>query len=79
MVKTNRETKGENMLLKLEEDVVINTDQIVSVTKSNMTSRPSKIAMSDGSTHFHAYAPESLSDKIAKMVAAADTYYFTGL
>ena len=64
------------MLLKLREDEVINTTQIVSITKTNMTVKKSVIRMSNGDVHLHNLGPEKLGDKIAKAEAAADTYYF---
>ena len=65
------------MLLKLEDDIVINPDQIVSITRSNMRDRQTCITMSDRQTYFKEGEPEEIADKIAKLVAAADTYYFT--
>ncbi len=65
------------MLLQLETDVIINTDQIVSITRSNMDSMPAKIKMSNKDIYFHKYQPEALADKIAKLVFLADTYVLT--
>lgn len=66
------------MLIKIGDEFVVNTTQIVSITKSNMASRPSCITMSDGSAWFHDLEPLELADRIVKAKAAADTYYLMG-
>ncbi len=64
------------MLIKIEEDLVINTNQIVSITRSAMKDMPSLISMSDETMHLHKLEPLELADKLVKAEAAADTYYF---
>lgn len=65
------------MLLKLEENVIINSDQIVSITYSGSPKMPSLITMSDSTLHLHKKEPEFLANIIVKLQAQADTYYFT--
>lgn len=63
------------MLLKIENNVIINTDQIVSITKSNTVQYPSVMTMSTGDTYLMKQEYEELGNKIAMAIAAADICY----
>lgn len=64
------------MLMQFAEDIMINTAQIVSITRSNVPERAALMSMSNGETFTLDYEPKDLADKIVKAEAAADTYYF---
>jgi uncharacterized protein YlzI (FlbEa/FlbD family) len=62
------------MLLKIELDRVINTDQIVSIIDGNMPNR-AEITMSNGKSYFVNGTAVEVANKIAKKAAENDAYY----